>query len=173
MLDAHWQNGKAEHHGSFLQAMLTKVDREHPVSSYEQLQTALNQRTHAKNSLSIRHGYAPEVIVFGKHARLPGSVLSDESLPSHESIPQEEDTLHPSEFRRMLQIRESSRRAFHAADNLDTLRCALVRRSCPVRGPYEPGQWVMIWRANQQRKPSWIGPHRVILQEDNGMWEAL
>ena len=29
--EAHWQNGKAERHGSFLQAMLTKVDREHPV----------------------------------------------------------------------------------------------------------------------------------------------
>ena len=93
--EAHWQSGKIERHGAFLQSMLSKVDLEYPITNYDNLQQALNQRTHAKNSLSIRHGYAPEVIVFGKHTRLAGSVLSDDSLPSHEQAMQEEAGLSP------------------------------------------------------------------------------
>ena len=152
--EAHWQNGKVERHGSFLQDMLTRIDKEYPTNSYEELQVSLSQSTHAKNAMSIRHGYAPEIIVFGKHARLPGSVLSDESIPSHEAILREEGSMHPSEFRRMLQIRECARKAFHASDNNDVLRRAAVRRSCPIRGPFQPGQWVMIWRSDALRKPS-------------------
>ena len=52
--------------------MLEKLDLEHPVNDYVSLQQAFNQCTHVKNCLSIRHGYAPEIIVFGKHTRLPG-----------------------------------------------------------------------------------------------------
>ena len=61
--------------------MLTKIDLEMPIEDYPALQLALNQCTHAKNSMSIRHGYAPEVIVFGKHTRLVGSILSADSIP--------------------------------------------------------------------------------------------
>jgi len=63
--EAHWQQGKIERHGFFLPEMLTKVDLENPIDDYESLQMALNQCTHAKNSLSVRRGYSPEVIVFG------------------------------------------------------------------------------------------------------------
>lgn len=45
--EAHWQQGKIERHGAFLQAMLTKVDLEAPIDDYESLQMALNQCTHA------------------------------------------------------------------------------------------------------------------------------
>ena len=62
--EAHWQSGKIERHGAFLQSMLSKKDLEFPIASYADLQMAMNQCTHAKNSLSIRHGYAPEVIGF-------------------------------------------------------------------------------------------------------------
>jgi transposase InsO family protein len=172
--EAHWQNEKIERHGSFLQHMLTRIDKEYPIKSYEDLQGSLNQRTHAKNSLSIRHGYAPEVIVFGKHARVPGSVLSDESIPSHEAILREEGSMQPSEFRRMLQIRECARRAFHTADNNDVLRRAATRRSCPCRGQYQPGQWVMIWRSETMKQATWLGPHRVVLQDhDHTIWTTV
>ena len=142
--EAHWQAGKIERHGAFLETMLSKKDLEYQKKGYNALQMALNQSTHAKNSLSIRHGYAPEIIVFGKHTRLPGSVLSDESIPSHEQATQEEETLDPDAFKQMVQIRESARRAFHAADNSDVLRTAALRRACPSRGTFSPVEWVMI-----------------------------
>ena len=88
----------------FLQNMLTKIDMEHAIDDYPQLQTASNQCTHAKNSMSIRHGYAPEVIVFGKHSRLAGSILSDESRPSHELALREDHEIGVQEFKNCLKF---------------------------------------------------------------------
>ena len=163
--EAHWQAGKIERHGSFLESMLSKIDLEYPITDYQSLQMALNQSTHAKNSLSIRHGYAPEIIVFGKHTRLPGSILSDESIPSHEQATQEDARMEPNGFKAMLQIREAARKAFHATDNSDVLRRAALRRACPNRGTFMPGDWVMIWRSNNLHQHQWFGPHKVIIQE--------
>ena len=155
--EAHWQNGKIERHGGFLQSMLSKVDKEHPITNYEELQMSLNQCTHAKNTLSIRHGYSPELIVFGKHSRLPGSILSDESMPSHTQALQEDENLTPQSFKKLLAIREAARRAYHVADNCNALRRAMLSRSCPSRGTYARGQHVMIWKSNIGGNPQWIG----------------
>ena len=35
--EAHWQQGKIERHGGFLQSMLTKVDLEQAIDDYHQL----------------------------------------------------------------------------------------------------------------------------------------
>ena len=72
----------------------------------------------------VRHGYSPEIIVFGKSSRLPGSIMSDESIPSHVSAVQEPEELHPKGFKHLLQLREAARKAFHAADNSDSIRRA-------------------------------------------------
>ena len=168
--NSHWKNGRIERHGRFLQEMLTKVDLEFPMRSYSDLQTSLNQCTHAKNSLSIRKGYAPELIVFGKHSRLPGSVLSDESVPSHLNALSEETEIQPNEFRNMLMLREAARRAFHSADNNDVLRRAGLHRSCPDRGAFCRGDWVMLWKLDQNVDPprhKWFGPLRVFIQDGN------
>ena len=172
-VEAHWQMGKIERHGAFLQTILNKVDHEEAVMSYEQFQKVLTQCTNAKNALSIRRGYAPEVIAFGKHARLPGSVLSDEGRPSHEALLQDEDELQPSQFRELLKLRQLARKAYHEADNDSALRRAFNRRSTPHRQSYEPGEWVMIWR-NAIQGGSWFGPTKVIIQEGQDViWTTL
>ena len=43
--EAHWQNGKIERHGAFLQHMLTKIDLELSIQNYSEMQMALNQCT--------------------------------------------------------------------------------------------------------------------------------
>ena len=103
--------------------------------------------------------------VFGKHSGLPGSVLSDESLPAHEHLMAEDATISSQEFRQLLNIRESARRAYHTADNSDVLRRAALRKACPSRGQFGKGEWVMIWRANPLKQLRWQGPHRVIIQD--------
>ena len=165
--EAHWQSGKIERHGRFLQEMLQRIDTELPISSYTDLQAALNQCTQAKNSMIIRHGYSPEVIVFGKSSRLPGSIMSDESIPSHMTAVQEPEELHPKGFKHLLQLREVARKAFHTADNSDSIRRAMLKRSCPERGPFNPNSWVMIWRTTPSKTQEWIGPQRVIIQDSN------
>lgn len=81
--DAHWQNGRAERHGAILEEMLQKIDREFPINSYSQLQRCLWHATQAKNANSLRKGFSPEILVFGKALRLPGSTCGDDQLPAH------------------------------------------------------------------------------------------
>ena len=167
--EAHWQSGRIERHGSFLQSMLTKIDQELGISNYHELQAALNQCTSAKNTLSSKHGYSPEIIVFGRQSRLPGSILNDEAIPSHLQAIQEASEVTTGEFKRTLQLREVARRAYHAADNCDALRRAVLRRACPHRGQYERGSWVMIWRTVTLGEKKWLGPQRVIIQDGDLM----
>ena len=160
--DAHWQLGRTERHGEILQTMLSKYETEHAVQNYADLQIALAMCTAAKNSCSLRHGFSPEVLVFGKGLRLPGSLSSDDHLPSHMAAL--DDTGHGIRFRTQLAMRESARKAFHEADNNMAIRRAALRRSRPHRGDYLPGEWVMIWKLSENTR-RWVGPCKVITQE--------
>ena len=172
--EAHWQNGTIERHGSFLQHMLSKVDLEMPIKNYRELQVALNQCTQAKNSMVVHRGYSPEIMVFGKQSRLPGSVLSDLSIPAHTAALQEESEMSADSFKQQLKVRELARQAFHTADNSDALRRSYLRRSCPSRGHYQKGQWVMIWCTVGPQSKGWIGPQRVIVQDgSHTVWTTV
>lgn len=160
--NAHWQNGKAERHGEILGQMLSKFDLEQPIGSAVELQQALAHCTQAKNALSIRKGYAPEVLVLGKHTRLPGAVCSDEQLPAHALADSEH--CHGLLFRQNLARRELARRAFHMADNDAVLRRSLLRRTRPSRQWFTKGEWVMVWRGGLNA--SWCGPMRVVIHEN-------
>ena len=139
--------------------------------NYEDLQMALNQCTQAKNTISLRHGYTPQMIVFGKQMRLPGSILGDEALPSHEAVGNEQAV--DLKFRQQLTLREVAGKAFHMADNSSALRKAILRRSHPHRGTYTPGSWVMIWKSVGVGKHAWVGPLKVIVQEgDHTIWST-
>ena len=171
--ESHWQLGKAERHGSVLQNMLDKIDMEMPIITYVDLQKALIQCTHAKNSLSVRRGYTPELIVFGKQSRLPGSICGDELVPAHSFCELENQSMSSEEFRQSLQLREKARMAFHHADNNMAIRRAILRRSCPDRGSYEAGEWIMCWRSDIGGG-KWIGPQKVILQDGTQtIWSTM
>ena len=159
---AHWQQGRAERHGAVLQNMLTKYDCDVPIETYDDLGQGLVQCTHAKNANSLRHGYAPDVLVFGKGLRTPGSITSDDSLPSH--VLADEDNCHGIRFREFLAKREAARRAFVTADNDSAIRRAALRRSRPDRGTYTAGDWVMVWRETKNEK-RWLGPMKVVSQD--------
>ena len=159
---AHWQLGKTERHGDILQHMLSKYEEDHPIESFQELQTALAQCTAAKNACSLKHGFAPEVLVFGKGLRTPGSLSSDEQLPAHLTAISE--NAHGIEFRKVLSFRESARKAFYDADNNMSIRRAALRRTRPDRGQYEPGEWVMYWRKSET-KQGWLGPAKVVQQD--------
>jgi transposase InsO family protein len=165
---AHWQNGRSERHGQILQSMLNKIDQEMPIQTYQELQLALVQCTHAKNTLSIRKGFSPEVLVFGKSSRIPGSVTSCEMVSSLASADRED--AQGISFRKSLALREKARVAYHQTDNDMALRRACLRRSRPDRSAYHPGEWVMLWQP-EQNGGHWFGPLKVVNQEDrNSVW---
>ena len=161
--EAHWQNGRAERHGEILQQMLDKYQEEVSISSYHDLQQALWHCVQAKNACSLRRGFAPEVLVLGKHTRLPGSISGDDQIASHSLV--ESDLQQGQVFRENLAKREAARKAFWAADNNSALRRAILRRTRPSRGHYRPGEWIMMWKKTEDPKGKWIGPAKVIVQE--------
>jgi len=161
--EAHWQNSRAERHGGILQVMLNKMDHEEPIKNYHDLAIALSQATMTKNQWSRHRGFAPELLVFGKSARMPGSVISDESRSAHEMALQEMP--EGQRFREELAVRERARRAFTMVDNDQALRRALVSRSRPHRGQYVRGEWVMRWSKKGEADGVWSGPLQVIIQE--------
>ena len=170
--DAHWQNSKIERHGGILQVILNKMDKEDPIDSIPKLQEAVSQATSTKNQWSRHRGYPPEVLVFGKSVKVPGSVVN-EGLSASNALainPQTEGQL----FREQLAVRERARRAFSEVDNDQTLRRALVHRSRPNRGTYHQGEWVMIWKKRGEADGNWQGPMQVITQEGSQVvWVSM
>ena len=163
--EAHFQHGKAERHGAVLQHMLRKFELEHAIENYQDLQRALFWCVQAKNANSLRKGYAPEVLVLGKHTRLPGSICSDEMLPAH--LLANSETAHGISFRTQLAFRESARKAFFSADNDQAIRKSFLRRSHPLQKQYNPGEWVMVWKEGKGAYQGfWQGPMRVVVHEN-------
>ena len=172
---AAWQRGRLERHGDIVKNMLSRVDKEVPITSDSQLDQALQQVFNAKNALVRHKGYAPEQSVLGKSVRIPGSVSSDEELSSHS--PAEGQDLEAEEHRQRLELRCQARKAFFEADNSQTIRRAMLRRSNPVRGPYLAGSWVLYWTKksspNRLAAGRWHGPAKVICQEGQSVaWVA-
>ena len=162
-VDAHWQNSRIERHGGILQEIITKMDSEEPIKSYDSLNQALSFATHTKNQWSRHRGYPPETLVFGKSTTVPGSVTSDTQLGAHTMALQERP--EGLRFREELALRERARRAFVSVDNNQVLRRALVHRTRPDRGNYSKGSWVMVWKKRGESNGVWVGPMRVIVQE--------
>ena len=161
----HWQNGRCERHGRVLQTMRGKIDQDQDlgINSYDEFQQALIQSTHAKTTLSLRKGFSPEILVFGKSSRIPGSITSSENWSSLASAGRED--AHGIAFRRSLALREKARSAYHQTNNDMALRRASLRRSRPHRNSYASREWVMMCQPNANGGYC-FGPLKVINQDD-------
>ena len=162
-----WQKGRVERHGQIIKRMLSRFDNEKTIESTREFDVVLQACFQAKNALIQNGGYSPEQIVLGKSTKLPASLTSDEDSSAHTLALG--DDLASEKFRQLLDIRARARQAFLHADNDQAFRRALLRRSCPMRGPYQKGQTVMYWqkktKANRQEAGRWHGPAKVVCQE--------
>ena len=168
-----WQRGRIERHGAIIEQMLYRFDQDHTILSPEHLDQVLLACFMAKNSLMRNKGYSPEQIVLGKSTKVPASLSSDESGIAHGLAVG--DSPESERFRDLLDLRSKARIAFLKADNDHAIRRALLRRSCPPRGPYEKGQFVMYWmkapKASRLGPGRWHGPAKVICQESpSSVW---
>ena len=161
--DAHWQNSRIERHGAILQSTLSKRDTEEAIGDHASLEVAVSMAMHTKNQWSRHRGYSPEMLVFGKVSKVPGSVSSDESSASH--LTASNPTPDGLRFRAELAVRERARKAFAETDNSQVIRRALVQRSRPFRGSFMQGDHVMMWKKRGEANGTWVGPLRVIIQE--------
>ena len=132
-----WQKGRIERHGQVLKQMLHRVDQDRMIRDLQDFDRTLAACCMAKNQMARHKGYSPEQIVLGKATRIPGSLTGDETTSAHTL---QDDNPETSKFHETLTRRNEARIAFLDADNHQAIRRALLRRSCPVRGPFQPGQ---------------------------------
>lgn len=163
--EAHWQNSRAERHGGILQEIITKMDMEESIDSYEKLTQALAYATHTKNQWSRHRGYPPELLVLGKGVAIHASNINDSKMAAHSLALS--DSTEGQRFREELSCRERARRAYASVDNDQSLRRALVHRSRPHRGNYQKGEPVMVWRKRGESDGHWQGPMTVVIQESH------
>ena len=172
--EAHWQLGRVEAHGKILKGMLSRMDHEQPITEAGEFRRCLRAAIQAKNSLSRVKGFTPEQAVLGKMARLPASLVSDDQASTHTlaNSPLPEGVA----FRHDLQRREQARVAFIQADNDNSFRRALLRRSRPPCQRFDAGDWVLYWRrqkagsSTRGERGRWYGPAQVICHEAKVVW---
>ena len=157
----------------FLQVMLDKMDSESEIKSYEDLEEALQFATQTKNQWSRHRGYPPEMLVFGKCAHVPGSVvIRSKQSSSFHGNPKTFLMVFVSE--KNLQFVNVPDVLFAFVDNSQVLRRAITSRSRPYRGPFERGEHVMIWKKRGEAEGQWIGPMQVLGQEGNNVvWVSM
>ena len=128
------------------------MDTEEAINDHESLEVAM----HTKNQWSRHWGYSPEMLVFGKTPRIPGSVSPDESSASH--LTASSQSPEGERFRADLATRERARKVFAESDNCQVIRRALAQRSRPFRGQYMQGDRVMMWKKKGEANGVWVGP---------------
>ena len=165
--------GRIERHGAIIKQMLNRFDQDHTIVSFEHFDQVLIACFMGKKSLMRHHGHSPEQIVFGKATKIPASLSSDENGIAHSLAVG--DSPASERFRNLVDLRSKARVAFLKADNDHAIRRALLRKSCPTRGPYEKGQLVMYWmkapKASRLGPGRWHGPAKVICQESpSAVW---
>ena len=103
---AHWQSGILERQGQWLRNIWEKM-MDHEVMDIEDVDYALAETCHAKNTLRRSHGYSPAQWVFGGKVRLGDCLVEDDLM-----VAQREELNTPSEeFRRKQEIRMKAREA--------------------------------------------------------------
>ena len=166
-----WQKGRIERHGHILKEMLSRMDTDVPFQDVQQFDDALLMCCQSKNALARAHGYSPEQIVLGKSTKLPASLTSDDQAASHEMAIGTD--LESENFRHRLELRTRARQAYILADNSDAMRRAILRKSCPHRGSFHPGQLVLYWvkrsKPNRNEAGRWHGPGKVVAQEGSSV----
>ena len=127
---------------------------------------------HSCHVLSIQKSISPTQRVFSGTTCLrqshQNSCLVDQWWKHDITFPLSDET-DSERFRQQLERRASARQAFLWSDNDASIRRALLRKPCPTRGPFAPGQLVMYWsrnpKASRHGAGKWFGPGKVIQQE--------
>ena len=181
---AAWQNGLCERHGGVLGNIIEAIVAQCGLAGVDEMRTAANFASMAKNRRPDRTGFSARARVFGADEHLPASVidaLTDKAMLASLDIASKDD-----HNRRTLQIREAAMVALQKLDHSDRWRRAISAGQRPSPGPWLPSAQVFYWRTAKTKKnlkgrrarvfERWHGPAVVIGREgrtphhDEGYW---
>jgi hypothetical protein len=123
-----------------------------------------------KNHFINQNGYAPVQWVLGYLPTDKTSMIDDdpeENLGVHQGVADADDEQGPQDvFQRQLLMRQFAKEAYMKVDASQRIRKAMLRKSMPMRGPYNVGDMVSF-----SRKGKWFGPARVLGHEGkSSLW---
>ncbi|CAE7766960.1 GIP [Symbiodinium sp. CCMP2592] len=162
---APFQHGQIERlHRTIRQQAQRVFESEPTCSAYE----AAVEVVQARNELMRVEGVSPAVLVFGKLPKAPPTFAEgDEDFRLLAERLQGSDPLYEV----MMLRRVAARTAWVQSEVRDRTSRIMTTRSRPYKGPYYPGQVVLVYRrrkgdaANPGRHGVWLGPGEVIAVE--------
>ena len=179
---APWQQGKVERHGGLLKEMIEKARDTAKPETMEELRLLVQECECAKNRFSNRSGYSPVQRQIGQWPRVPGSLMSDESLDPALQVQNMTD-----EHERLLEFRRLAQEAFVKMSSKEAAARALKARS-RLQRVFKAGDVVYVYRVLRKRKTirgheagaargygvgqraSWVGPGHVLAMEGSVVW---
>ena len=155
-VEAPFQLGRGERQGGLFKELLYAAMEERQVIGVNQVKVLVGETCVVKNMKLNHQGFTPYQWVLGKLPIDVTSLTSEESegkyLGVQDAIQEPED-----EFGIRLQVRQAAKAAFTKVDSSRRIRAALLRKSTPLRGPYQQGDLVCF-----HRRGRWHGPGRII-----------
>ena len=117
-----------------------------------------------RNQLLRKCGYSPSQWFLGHDPKIAGW-LGDVS--EQQNYPVQSQVLSDPSFAAKIQLREEAARAFIAEHAKESWRRACAGRNRPLRGPYQVGQLVYMFRKHgrgsfKTRYGVWHGPGRIV-----------
>ena len=167
---APFQLGTGERHGGILKTILKTAIYERQITGATDMSALISECAKVKNHLSNENGYSPVQWVLGHTPRDPTSLIEGDPethLGSHQAVVDESNEMsHQDVFQRQLLMRQYAKEAYAKADASNKIRKSMLRKSRPMRGPYQVGDLISFFK-----KDRWYGPARVLGHEGrSSLW---
>ena len=157
---AHWQLGKLEVANRVLRGMAQKCWKATARPPEEVIEACAAIR----NQYMRKCGYSPSQWFLGHDIKMPGW-LGD--ADQQNNLPVQSQILSDPKFAERMRLREQAAQAFIEEHAKDSWRRAISGRNRPMRGPYQVGQLVYMFRkfgkgSFKTRYGVWQGPGRIV-----------
>ena len=153
--DSHWQLGL-----EIANCSLRDMARRAWQTTSRPAPEVIEAFSSVSNSMLRKSRFSPAQWFLGQDTRHARWLIDVEA--QHDSAVQSPIVSDPS-FQAKMHLRETAAKAFHEAHAKDVWRRAIAGRNRPLRGPYQPGQLVYIFRRRGKgqlttRNEYWSGP---------------
>jgi hypothetical protein len=166
-VEAPYQIGNIERHGSIFKSMLKRIIRENSIVGYEGIENAAAITCTTKNTMTRTGGYSPSQWVLGYNPRAPGCATDDNEAADLGLF---QNRLDPTTtFARNATLRLAARRASVREDCGRKVARALLRKSAPAVGKYQVGDVASYYK----RDHGWSTAARIIgFEGSKAVWLA-
>ena len=162
------ENGRTERAGGILKSRLLSTLHEVEAMDDMEVRTAIAEVTSAHNRSYNRSGFTPYQRAFGTLPRLPGSLLSDDTIDKQLILESAGDSM-----KRSWQIREAAAKAWlRWQDDESVHRAISTRTRTSDTKTFEQGDLVYVWR-NIPGYKGWSGPGTIIAIKGDSAWVSM